>query len=267
MDDRRKDSFIALLKSVTIVPVERGPASNVSESGELVAEPEVLIVDWNLRHPIFDATPTLQYSPQLHNLAKRLGPQEPYLAVHWRTETMAPDTLSPCAYALVEALEELLHEATSKNITSIWFASDYPRAIKRKEDGAEEASFTKSGTYKRLTAQLEAAINVLRESFSESGSLNDWKVRELLDVQRNELGDDEWLLDDIGARGILDKLISINAKKFISGSRACSRHRWVQFIALITNADEDPSSYTAQIIQARAAREEFEENIVDVFGR
>ncbi|PPR01842.1 hypothetical protein CVT24_001730 [Panaeolus cyanescens] len=251
----RAESFTAVLRSVTNFYANPSPLRLADPESTLgavaVAEPAVLIVDWDLRHPIFDSSLVLKYSKRLERLAERIGPRGSYIAVHWRTETVSPNILGECAAALVETLQATLRdEEKSKNITAVWLASDYPRAVNEKKNGVQQVQLNKSGTYKRLTPQLEAAINVLREAFSASGSLGEWMITDLLDIDEKNLHDDAWLLTDIGSRGILDKIISIKAKIFISGSRGCSRY----------------SSYTGQIIDARADMFDLEQDIVEIFG-
>ncbi|TEB33543.1 hypothetical protein FA13DRAFT_160335 [Coprinellus micaceus] len=98
-------------------------------------DPDVLILNWDLRRPIFSPDPlsdvSLQYSPLLQDLATKLAPSSPYLAIHWRMETVDVDVLGDCAHSLVAVLSDLLHDTghLGLGVKKVWFASDYPYPI------------------------------------------------------------------------------------------------------------------------------------------
>ena len=65
-------------------------------------EPDVLVLNWDLRHPLFLPSPqdtvnnpTLAYSSSLQDLADSLAPRTSYLAIHWRMETVPPGKTFP----------------------------------------------------------------------------------------------------------------------------------------------------------------------------
>jgi hypothetical protein len=47
--------------------------------------------------------------------------REPFLAIHWRTETIETDVLEACAHALVDFAQEKM---AAKNLSLVYFATD-----------------------------------------------------------------------------------------------------------------------------------------------
>ncbi|SJL10018.1 uncharacterized protein ARMOST_13400 [Armillaria ostoyae] len=206
-------------------------------------EPDVLVVNYDLRYPIFPASSTLQlaYSPPLLSLASRLAPEEGYVMVHWRMESVPHDALSQCAYALIDALH-------SADIRKVWFASDYPYALR----GPRLAATRKSSTFKDFGNRHTEAVDILLEAFDDGGDLQGFEILEL--AERFE-GSDR-LMTDSGVLGILDKVIGIKASFFLSAAPGCGRK----------------SSFTRQIIDGRIGEFDAEgdhhrlRNVVDYFG-
>ncbi|KAK0500079.1 hypothetical protein EDD18DRAFT_1148350 [Armillaria luteobubalina] len=206
-------------------------------------DPDVLVVNYDLRYPIFPASSTLQlaYSPSLLSLASRLAPQEEYVMVHWRMESVPHDALSQCAYALIDALH-------SAGIRKVWFASDYPYALR----GPRLTATRKSSTFRDFGERHTEAVDVLLGAFDQGGDLQGFEILEL----GERLEGSEPLMADSGVLGILDKLIGMNASFFLSAAPGCGRK----------------SSFTRQIIDGRIS--EFDEakdhhrlrNVVDYFG-
>ncbi|KAK0223585.1 hypothetical protein IW262DRAFT_1295336 [Armillaria fumosa] len=206
-------------------------------------EPDVLVVNYDLRYPIFPASSTLQlaYSPSLLSLASRLAPQEEYVMVHWRMESVPHDALSQCAYALIDALH-------SADIRKVWFASDYPYALR----GPRLAATRKSSTFKDFGDRHTEAVDILLGAFDDGGDLQGFEILEL----EERLEGSEPLMADSGVLGILDKVIGMKASFFLSAAPGCGRK----------------SSFTRQIIDGRIS--EFDEvkdhhrlrNVVDYFG-
>lgn len=141
-------------------------------------------------------------------------------------ETVDPELLLECAHALVDVLSRILHEEhnnpededlISENITrTIWFAGDYPYPIARRTPTqARPAAVVKSGTFKDFEIRHEEAVDIFVEGVELQGL--------------SKGPDEEELLQDSGVSGILDKLISVKAAIFISGSNKCSRKRSVVF--------------------------------------
>ncbi|KAH6913618.1 hypothetical protein BKA70DRAFT_1097153, partial [Coprinopsis sp. MPI-PUGE-AT-0042] len=205
-------------------------------TGMVHGDPDVLVLNWELRHPLFspgEQVPTLSYSPSLHHLAQSIVPSTPYLAIHWRMETVPPDVLEECAHALVDVLSTILadREHLAKDVDVVWFASDYPYP-----------PLPKSGTFRNFDAQHDAAISILQDAFKPGGELQAWKLMgaseailnlgqrtEQLQQAKGDLDPLE-LLRDPGVLGIVDKMIVSEAMLFVSGSKKCSRHRCVRLM-------------------------------------
>ncbi|PPQ79988.1 hypothetical protein CVT25_003048 [Psilocybe cyanescens] len=196
-------------------------------------EPPVLVVNWDMRYPVFPALPnsrSLQYSTRMHSLARRYAPKSPYLVIQWRMETVDLHLLHECAHALVDVLARILHDpALAENITTVWFASDYPYPVgSRSRSGARPpAVAAKSGTFRDFEVLHEEAVDILRKAFNEQGELRDWKLTDFIESVELDLKSQNELLQDPGVLGILDKLVSIEAELFVSGSARCSRKRYV----------------------------------------
>lgn len=139
---------------------EEGAGSNEPRA------PDVLIVNYEIRHPILSSfeTPSplasaspsrlIQPRPFAHfpyastwiRLAGFLSSRlTPYVAVHWRQETLDPGMLSPCASALVAKLIEI--KRTNPDIETFYLATDYP--LEDLEDG-REGIVAHSGTFAKL---------------------------------------------------------------------------------------------------------------------
>ncbi|KAF8181484.1 hypothetical protein BJ912DRAFT_854680 [Pholiota molesta] len=197
----------------------------------------------------------------MHDLAARHAPKAPYLAVQWRMETVSPELLEDCAHALVDVLSRLLRDfALAENITTVWFASDYPYpVVEHSPSQRRPAVIAKSGTFRDFGVRHEEAIDILRKAFVKEGELSHWVLTDFAEaIETNkgvEKGVDSELLQDSGTLGILDKLVSINANLFVSGASRCSRR----------------SSFTKQVVEARndewsRSRESHLRNVVEIFG-
>ncbi|KAH9481068.1 hypothetical protein JR316_0005587 [Psilocybe cubensis] len=205
-------------------------------------EPPVLVVNWDMRYPVFAPPPphatiinknaysSLQYSAKMHDLAKQYAPAGPYLAIQWRMETVDVHLLQDCAHALVDVLVRVLHDPSlSENVTTVWFATDYPYPIARRTKAGSRPPMisAKSGTFRDFDILHENAIEILRKAFDKQGELHEWKLTDFAEAIENDSKPQNELLHDTGVLGILDKLVSTNAAIFVSGSSRCSRKRCV----------------------------------------
>ncbi|KAG9312482.1 hypothetical protein JVU11DRAFT_6868 [Chiua virens] len=272
-----------------------------------LADLDVLVLDYDLRHPLFAASDSdvkLHYSPVLYDLADRLADNlGPFLAVHWRMESVPVQNLAWCAVSLVSLLHTLLQngdQGTGKHVKYVWLATDYPlplsafmdmRVFPVDEDGTLHKSdngrlgVTKSSTFKTLSSEHDDAIGIFAEAFQPGGDLEAWTLTDLADQLRwypyveGRFADmvDEALLEDPGVLGILDKLVAVQAKEFVGGSSECSKTRFV--VLCLLNVDSSslnilpPSSFSKQVIEARQESFEVERgkgatrNVVEYFGK
>ncbi|KII85240.1 hypothetical protein PLICRDRAFT_336854 [Plicaturopsis crispa FD-325 SS-3] len=278
--DSRVENFgMSLVDSMTTLDNEdtalRGrsdPLSSLDASPLSNTVADVLLVDWDLRHPVFvQPTPpqtplALAYSPKLLRLAENLAaPLGPYLVVHWRMETIPPDALPHCAAALIDTLVSLL--STGTEVRTVWFASDYPQPITRPRFEADTTQFpVGSGTFKDFTPEHEEAIDALRAAFASGGPLEGARLTGLAEemARLKRAASSEWfrvdeeLLQDPGVLGILDKVVATRAALFVSGAKGCGR----------------ASSFTRQIVYTRddmigkgvGEPEQGPRNLVELFG-
>jgi GDP-fucose protein O-fucosyltransferase len=218
--------------------------------------PDVLIVNWDLRLPLFPTTTTLSaplatlnYSQRLQALTTRLTKQiSPYLAVHWRMESVSPEVLPTCAENLVSTLHYLLNEndkTIGAGINHVWLATDISLSLvsdSYREGTVPTEEVVGSGTFKILTEDHIQALQTLRDAFSPDygGILSRFKLIGLRDelerMKRNGEEIDnlvdgnsrqEEVLDDSGVLGILDKLVAMRSTVFVSGGNGCGRVRYV----------------------------------------
>ena len=208
----------------------------------LGAEPEVLVIHWDLRHlPFFNPTTSyFKYSQKLWDLSDLLmASSHPYLAVHWRMETVQPDLLPDCAEALVDTLGTLLAEPTlAKDIKTVWLATDMPLSVS--SDETIHAPSQRSNTFKAITTEHTLAMNIVKAAFEAGNSLENWKMTNLAEQMyrvRTDLAkqgrdfplvdeDDSGLIwEDTGVWGILDKMAAMQSTLFVSGARGCGRVR------------------------------------------
>lgn len=158
--------------------------------------PDVLVFNYELRYPIlhhdqlqaasFQAKHPLShadimkvqefrhfdYAPIWTNLALQVvSSLSPFVAIHWRQETLPTDIISPCGEALIDELEHLilqLQQHQGKNadygkIKTVYLATDYP--IEDLENGWDGA-VAHSGTFgKLLTEEHHSAMRNFLKHF------------------------------------------------------------------------------------------------------
>lgn len=103
-----------------------------------------------------------RYSPHWTTLGQQMASSlSPYIAVHWRTETLPVSALSTCASALIRRLAELKKQYP--NVTKVYLAMDYP--IEGLQGGSGDAH---SGTLnKMLTPEHHVAMRRFLDEFEE----------------------------------------------------------------------------------------------------
>ncbi len=207
---------------------------------------EVLLVHWDLRHFPFSTLSTTpsgpDYSQNIRALANKLTkPHQPYVAIHWRMETVPPALLPDCAEALVDSLSILLADPTlAEGIRSVWLATDLALSSSSK---LQKDSVQRSNTFKTVTSEHTEAIEIVKMAFGNGGPLEAWELtglaQEIERMKRDaeaygeefvlEDEDDSGLLwEDSGIWGILDKIVAMQSALFVSGARGCGRVRYVQ---------------------------------------
>ena len=235
---------------------------NINSSYLSLTDTDVLVLDYDLRYPLFAASVqpniNLHYAPVLYDLADRLSDNlGPFLGVHWRMENVPVQDLAWCAASLVSSLHALLHDdARVESVRHVWLATDHPRPLSSFMDGmrfpadddwtlngigsGKDGSplqnygpLKKSSTFKALSLEHDDAIGILTEAFQSGGDLGAWKLTDLAEQLRRypyvegRLDVNETLLDDSGVFGILDKLVIVQARIFVSGFADCSKTRFV----------------------------------------
>ncbi|KAI0691317.1 hypothetical protein BC835DRAFT_1279372 [Cytidiella melzeri] len=166
---------------------------------------------------------------------------QPYLAVHWRMETVQPEILPDCAEALVDTLSTLLADPTlARGIKTVWLATDMPASLS--SDEGSQAPQHRSNTFKAVTNEHIHAMNIVKGAFDAGGALEHRTMTGLAEqmqrVRAELMGegrdfslvddDDTGLIwEDAGIWGILDKMAAMQSTLFVSGARGCGRVRYV----------------------------------------
>lgn len=292
-DKAPRTSFKA--PAVIIGPLKTRWHLNVEETNGLASDIietlgadkyDVMAISWELRHPLFpvSADVHLQYAPRwtdlVHTISRDIGP---FIAVHWRMETVpfSQNQMPSCAMDLISTIKWILNlhrkssisgteDALTFDIATVYLATDYPL------EGTDSTSIPHSGTFKDVRDEHHDALRVVREAFQEGGALSTLSLTSLHTVLLKYRKRENALLHnmDSGLMGILDKTIAMRADWFVSGSRVCSRQRYVAndgfcYYELGLNSHVFFSSFTEQIISTRrqlAADGEGLRNIVDYFG-
>jgi hypothetical protein len=239
-------------------------SQNTNSSYLSLTDTDVLVLDYDLRYPLFAASVqpnmniNLHYAPMLYDLADRLSDNlGPFLGVHWRMENVPVQNLAWCAASLVSTLHALLQDdVTGESVRHVWLATDHPRPLSSFMDGVRfpvdndwtlngvgswkdgsplqnYGPLKKSSTFKALSLEHDNAIGILTEAFQSGGDLAAWKLTDLAEQLRRypyvegRLDVNETLLGDSGVFGIVDKLVIVQARAFVSGFTDCSKTRFV----------------------------------------
>ena len=217
--------LIATLTSPRVAAVSK----RVNDS--TVSEPDVLVFNWEVRHPVFPLVrdTALPYARRWTHVAASLATRlQPFIAIHWRMERVSPSALPSCAPLLANTLFTLLTD--TPGITAVYLATDYP---------TEGEDAPHSGTF-RVGEEHRVAMRMFERAFGDVVEARGGGVRltglvgELeaggLDV---ELGHEGGVLlggagggdRDAGLMGIVDKMVAVRAALFISGGPGCGKTR------------------------------------------
>lgn len=150
--------------------------------------PDVLAFNYELRFPIMSPSVAADFSPSPDTpaplpfshfpyaevwtsladvVAARLSP---FVAIHWRTETLTPSNLAPCAASLVTKLAAL--KRAHPSLRHVYLATDYPieqldPALAPSVDAGVQVAH--SGTFaKSVTEQHHAAMRRFLREFSRT---------------------------------------------------------------------------------------------------
>ncbi|TCD62483.1 hypothetical protein EIP91_006804 [Steccherinum ochraceum] len=217
-----------------------------AEADSMLRQPEVLILYWDIRHFPFGpgtveavtlglVNTGLDYSARIHSLTHRLiDPYQPYVAVHWRMESIPASMLPDCAEALVDTLTTLLSDPTlGAEVKTVWFASDFPWPVSSSVSQevpfiGEEAqpqdpedqqqpqqnvmeitpSARRSNTFRNVSHEHVEAIGIVRAAFRTGGALEGLKltgISEELDRVRKDMEQEGklYVLEEDDEEGLL----------------------------------------------------------------
>ncbi|GAA5979493.1 hypothetical protein JCM11641_005412 [Rhodosporidiobolus odoratus] len=182
-EDRRLafgESVINTLRSREVGSKSSRASSSLRAAYKL---PDVLAFNYELRFPILSPSLSSSFAPAslpeplpfshfpYAQTWTDLGAQvatslSPFIAIHWRTETLTPNNLAPCAQSLLSKLLSL--KAAHPSLENVYLATDYPIEALDPSFGSgseSDSAVAHSGTFaKVVTEQHHAAMRrFLRE--------------------------------------------------------------------------------------------------------
>lgn len=300
--NRFGDSVIHILRSEKV-----GSQASRMEGVKQYSIPNVLVINWELRFPIL--SPSLLLSPELSlqlyktplpfshftyaetwsNISLQIANSlSPFIAIHWRTETLLASNLVPCAFSLVKKIEFLYSQYPL--FQTIYLATDYPlQEIFPPPSKSGSSSLNlpptiaHSGTFaKVITPQHHLAFQTFLIEFDKLRiQLNNKLKLTTFDLEIQKLNLDESIRSqlipsssspttptisnsntinsitslDSGVIGIIDKGVAINAEIFLTG------------LTIGSNSCGKVSSFTRQIVSTRdAISKKLESNVEVVAG-
>ncbi|KAL8283998.1 hypothetical protein RQP46_005111 [Phenoliferia psychrophenolica] len=258
----------------TLSSPEVGSKSSRAASRAAYALPNVLAFNYELRFPIMAPSVVSLFNPSLPpplpfshfaysdtwtDLASTLASSlSPFIAIHWRTETLASSNLVPCASSLLRKLA-LLH-ARYPEIKNVYLATDYPIE--------DPTGIAHSGTFaKVVTEQHHAAFRAFLKNFPKQAKgmrlttfareqknlvLPPELAAQLANVTSPAASSSDpsavappiGLADlDAGLMGIIDKAVAMRAEVFVSGFAGVGKEAALGCAKV--------SSFTNQILEAR----------------
>ena len=281
------DSILTALSSEEVGRKSSRVGSRVSKRWE---RPNVLAFNYELRYKILSPAMVVELNPSATrpesfdyfpyaekwtDLARTISTSlSPFLAIHWRTETLSPGNMIPCSSALIAKLQRIRTEYPA--IKTVYLATDYPIELFEEKDGTTKGSNTHSGTFRKVSEEHHKAFkNFLRDFERRLGGLRlttfSKEYSEM--ISRSEIGAtgfDPSSLDvatssliplaelDSGLIAIIDKTIAIQSSLFLAafsgGTGSSLSTSPVVDSSIVYSAKAicgKTSSYTTQIIISR----------------
>lgn len=171
--------------------------------------PDVLVVSSVLRHALFPGVPEvrLPYAPALHDTADRLARDVGALAfVRWRTAGVMGVDAEGCA-------RELVRRVRKRRVGAVWLAVDGPGTAPILE-AVRAVLASGNGVYTGNGIELVDLPGAFEGLFGAARAEDD--VELLLRL-------DEDLLQDAGARGIIERLVAMRAEVFMATGKMCGK--------------------------------------------
>ena len=268
---RRTRANTAMFAHQLISQLQEGDERDSSDRMRSRTTPNVLVVNYELRHPVFHPENLddldwngvrpfshFEYASAWQDLGSQvISKLGSFIAVHWRQETLPSTIIQPCVDSLIDKFEELV-SAVHTDIKTVYMATDYP--LHDLQMGKEGVS-AHSGTFAKLiTEDHHVAMTAFLRSFEK-------RIRRVYGVQLTTLGSLEErlsvpessllslssdhqahvkLLDlDPGLAGIIDKAVLSRADVFLAASPLKGQSN-------LDTACGKGSSFTAQVIERRA---------------
>ncbi|TRM64541.1 hypothetical protein BD626DRAFT_492165 [Schizophyllum amplum] len=188
-----------------------------NNTGTALQPADVLVVNWDLRVPLFPSPLELEYSAALTAAARAMAPPAPYVAVDWRMDNLAADAVGDCARSLVGALSGalLVHE----DIHDVWLGLDVPLGLGKVEE--LDASALQALQERGVREQHVDGARFVTRAFRSGGELDGWEVRGYEEFDNAGLSMET--LQDGGVRDIINRLIGEGAALFVASGESCGK--------------------------------------------
>ncbi|RIA95678.1 hypothetical protein C1645_816379 [Glomus cerebriforme] len=169
---------------------------------------DVLLIRHDIREPLFVSNlPSLPYAKHINDAAIKItNSLRPYIAVHWDVEHTEGSALSTCAPNLLYRIQKTIDRSSIENI---YFVSDYPlRYLNDIISSNSTQPFIKSSHHFSYIHTKTMDLITSTIPYHTADSLGVMKYFE--DVLKDELEDSSSIRD------IIDKLVCINADRYIA---------------------------------------------------
>ncbi|KAI5885850.1 uncharacterized protein SCHCODRAFT_02642621 [Schizophyllum commune H4-8] len=185
---------------------------------------DVLVVNWDLRAPLFSDVRKLAHAPDLAAAAGAMAPVKPFVAVDWRMESLDEETILVCARSLVATLGKVL--LAHDDIHDVWLGIDVPLSVAKVEELDLPSVLA---LQERGVRQHHAdGAKVVSRAFRSGGELEGWKVRGYEEFDNAGLSMET--LQDVGVRDIVNRLMGGEASLLIASGESCGKPGYVSNI-------------------------------------
>ncbi|KAL1699179.1 hypothetical protein EV121DRAFT_216737 [Schizophyllum commune] len=178
---------------------------------------DVLVVNWDLRAPLFSDVPELAHAPDLAAAARAMAPVKPFVAVDWRMEGLDEEAVLGCARSLVATLAKVL--LAHDDIHDVWLGVDVPLSLAKVEDLDVQAVLA---LQERGVRQHHAeGAKIVSRAFRGGGELDGWNVRGYEEYDKGGLSMET--LQDAGVKDIVNRLIGAGATLLVASGESCGK--------------------------------------------
>ena len=149
-----------------------GEQNRAADAAMTLEPADVLVVNWDLRAPLFSDVPELAHAPDLAAAARSMAPVKPFVAVDWRMEGLDEEAMTGCARSLVATLAKIL--LAHDDIHDVWLGVDVPLSLAKVEDLDVQSVLA---LQERGVRQHHAeGAKIISRAFRGGGELDGWNA-------------------------------------------------------------------------------------------